>query len=165
AGDEGSFLQHIVLRHDRVDGAQTKVELSGQTLAIGEDYIPNATPGTVNGQMVFAGNGWYIKSKQIDSYKDVDATGKIAVIFATPNANPRSVRFGDLGKQGEDWMNPADNARKHGAVGLIYVADFQYLANWDRNRLRTMERGATVVEKFMTTSGSPMPAIVISPKI
>lgn len=165
AGDEGSFLQHIALRRDRVDAAETKAELNGQTLTLGEDYIPTNSGGSASGQLVFAGNGWYVKSKEIDAYKGIDATGKIAVIFAAPNANPRSVRFGDLGKQGEDWMNPADNARKHGAVGLIYVPDFQYLANWDRNRQRTMERGGTQVEKFMTAPGSSLPTIIVSPKI
>jgi hypothetical protein len=165
AGDDGSFLQHIVLRRDRVDAAQTKVDINGQALTVGEDYIPTASAGSVTGQLVFAGNGWYVKSKNIDSYKNIDATGKIAVIFATPNANPRNVRFGDLGQSGESFMNPADNARKHGAVGLIYVPDFQYLANWDRNRQRTLDRGATVVEKFITTSGPSIPTIVISPRI
>src|SRR5947199_998549 len=116
AGDDGSFMQRIALRRDRVDASQTRVEFNTQLAAIGEDYIPLATPGSVRGQLVFAGNGWYVKSKDIDAYKDIDAKGKIAVIFATPNANPRGVRFGDLGKSGEDWMNPADNARKHGVA-------------------------------------------------
>jgi hypothetical protein len=165
AGDDGTYLQHIALRRDRVDAAQTKVELNGQVLTVGEDYIPTANAGSVTGNLVFAGNGWYIKSKEIDAYKDVDATGRIAVIFAAPNANPRSVRFGDLGKQGEDWLNPADNARKHGAVGLIYVPDFQYFANWERNRQRAMDRGATVVEKFRTASGTSIPTIIISPRV
>ena len=164
-GDDGSFLQHIALRRDRVDSAQTKVELNNQALAIGEDYIPTASAGSAAGQIVFAGTGWYVKSKNIDSYKNLDTTGKIAVIFATPNANPRNVRFGDLGKAGEDFMNPADNASKHGAVGLVYVPDFQYLANWDRNRQRTLDRGATVVEKFAPTTGASIPTIVISPRV
>ena len=165
AGDAGSFLQHIALRRDRVDAAQTHAELNSQTLVIGEDYIPLGGAGSASGQLVFAGNGWYVKSKGIDSYKDIDAQGKIAVIFATPNGNPRGVRFNDLGKAGEDWMNPSDNARKHGVAGLIYVPDFQYLANWDRNRQRILERGATVVEKFMTSTGTPVPSIVASPKL
>ncbi|HXD31182.1 MAG TPA: M28 family peptidase [Pyrinomonadaceae bacterium] len=165
AGDDGSFFQHIALRRDRVDASQTKVELNGQILAIGEDYLPGNVAGEISGPLVFAGNGWYIKNKGIDSYKDIDATGKIAVIFAAPNANPRSASFLDLGKQGEDWLNPVDNARKHGVVALIYVPDFQYFANWDRNRQRLLDRGATVVEKFMNAAGSTLPTIVISPKI
>ena len=165
AGDDGSYLQRIALRRDRVDAAQTRVELNGQTLNVGEDYVPLSAAENVNGQLVFAGNGWFIKSKNIDAYKDIDAKGKIAVVFVTPNATPRGVRFSELGKQGEDWMNAVDYARKQGVAGLVYVPDFQYLANWDRNRQRTVERGATVVEKFARQSGAPIPSIVASPKL
>src|SRR5207247_1140778 len=35
AGDDGSYLQRIALRRDRVDAAQTRVELNGQTVAVG----------------------------------------------------------------------------------------------------------------------------------
>jgi len=87
------------------------------------------------------------------------------VVFVTPNSLPHGFRFSELeGKQGEDWMNAVDYARKQGVAALVYVTDFQYLANWDRNRQRTMERGATVVEKFTRQSGAPIPSIVISPK-
>jgi len=165
AGDEGSYLQHIALKRERVDATQTRVELNGQALTVGDDYIPAAASGGVSGQLVFAGSGWYVKSKNLDPYKDIDAKGKIAIIFVSPMALPHGVRFGDLGKQGEDWLNPPDNARKHGVAGLIYVPDFQYLANWERNRQRTMERGSTVVEKFIKPGRTPLPVIIASPKV
>jgi Zn-dependent M28 family amino/carboxypeptidase len=166
AGDDGSYLQHIALRRGRVDAAQTHVEFNGQSLAVGEDYIPTSTAGSASSPLVFAGNGWFVKSKNIDAYKDIDAKGKIAVIFVSPNAPPRGVRFSDLrGKQGDEWMNSADYARKQGVAGLVYVPDFQYLANWDRNRQRTMERGVTVVEKFTQQNGPAVPAIIASPKL
>jgi len=165
AGDDGSYLQHIALRRDRVDAAQTHADLNGQQLTVGEDFIPTSSVGKVTAPLVFAGSGWFVKSKNIDSYKDIDATGKIAVIFSVPNATPRSVRFGELGKAGEEWMNPVDNAKQHGAVGLIYVPDFQYLANWDRNRQRTLDRGATVVEKFMTAGTATLPTIIVTPRV
>ena len=165
AGDEGSYFQHIALRRDRVDAAQTRIELNGQQLTLGDDYIPSAAAGSASGALVFAGNGWFIKSKEMDAYKGIDAKGKIAVIFASPNGFPRGLRRADLtGKQGEDWMNPVDYARKQGAVGLIYVPDFQFLANWDRNRQRIMERGTTVVEKFTPPGGASLPSITVSPK-
>ncbi len=61
-------------------------------------------------------------------------------------------------------MNPSDYARSKGVVGLIYVPDFQYFANWQRNRQRIMERGLTVVAKFQTQTTQPLPSIVISPE-
>jgi len=164
AGDDGSFFQRIDLRRDRADGGQTKVEYSGRTLVAGTDYIPVSGSGNVSGQLVFAGNGWFVKSKEMDAYKGVDPTGRIAVVFGTPNAPPRGVARADFGKQGEDYMNPSDYARSKGVVGLIYVPDFQYFANWQRNRQRIMERGSTVVAKFTPQTTSPLPSIVISPE-
>jgi hypothetical protein len=120
--------------------------------------------GNVSGQLVFAGNGWFVKSKEMDAYKGIDPTGRIAVVFGTPNASPRGVARADFGKQGEDYINPSDYARSKGVVGLIYVPDFQYFANWQRNRQRIMERGSTVVAKFTPQTTSPLPSIVISPE-
>ena len=166
AGDEGSFFQRIDLRRDRADSGQTKVEFNGRALNAGTDYLPAGGSGTVSGQMVFAGTGWFVKSKEIDAYKGIDPAGKIAVIFGNPNQFPRGIARADFGKQGEDFMNPVDYARSKGVVGLIYVPDFQYLANWQRNRARIMERGSTVVAKFQTNAqtSSPVPSIVISPE-
>jgi hypothetical protein len=166
AGDTWSFFQRIDLRRDRADNGQTKVEINGRTLAAGTDYLPAGGSGDISGQLVFAGSGWFVKSKEIDSYKGVDPAGKIAVVFGIPNAPPRGVTRADFGKQGEGYMNPNDYARSKGVVGLIYVPDFQYLANWQRNRQRIMERGSTVVAKFQTaTTSSPLPSVVISPEI
>ena len=165
AGDTGSFLQRIDLRRDRADNGQTKVEINGRALTAGTDYLPAGGSGDISGQLVFAGSGWFVKSKEIDSYKGVDPTGKIAVVFGTPNAPPRGVSRADFGKQGEEFMNPNDYARSKGVVGLIYVPDFQYLANWQRNRQRIIERGTTVVAKFQTASTSALPSIVVTPEI
>jgi len=166
SGDPGSFLQHISLRRNRVDDEQTKVELNGRTLVLGQDYIPASTPGSATGQLVFAGNGWYIKSKEIDAYKDIDAKGKIAVIFGAPNSFPRArERAALVGKQGEDWMGVTEYASKKGVAGIVYVPDFQYLANWTRNRQRTLDRGNTVVEKFQPQAAAQIPSITISPEL
>src|SRR2546425_7122946 len=42
AGDNGTFFQHIDLLRNRADAAQTRVELNGQALVAGDDYIPVA---------------------------------------------------------------------------------------------------------------------------
>jgi hypothetical protein len=165
AGDNGTFLQRIDLRRDRADSGQSKVDYNGRALNSGTEYLPIAGSGSVSGQLVYAGNGWLVKSKNIDAYKGLDATGKIAVIFGPPNQQARGITRADLtGKQGEDWMNPTDYARKVGVVGIIYVPDFAYLANWERNRQRIMERGSTVVARFQTQSSAPLPSIVVTPE-
>jgi len=167
AGDDGSFFQKIALSRDVIDKAETRVQINDQTLALGDDYIPSARPADVPATpLVFAGNGWLVKSKNIDAYKGIDAKGKIAVIFAPLNGYPHGITASDLtGRHGEDWMNLAEYAQKQGVAGIVIVPDFQYLANWDRNRARSTERGITRVEKFQSPTGAQIPQIVISPRL
>ena len=167
AGDDGSFFQKIALSRDVIDKAETRVQINDQTLALGDDYIPSARPADLPATpLVFAGNGWLVKSKNIDAYKGIDAKGKIAVIFAPPNGYPHGITASDLtGRHGEDWMNLAEYAQKQGVAGIVIVPDFQYLANWDRNRARSTERGITRVEKFQSPAGAQIPQIVISPRL
>ncbi len=167
AGDDGTFLQKIALSRDLIDKTGTHVQLNDETLVLGEDYIPFTRPADISAApLVFAGNGWFVKSKNIDAYRGVDAKGKIAVIFGSANQLPRGITSLDLaGKRGEDWMNPADYARQQGALAIVLVPDFQYLANWDRNRTRLTERGTMKVDKFQVPGASQIPEIVISPRI
>ena len=167
AGDAGSFFQKIALSRDLIDKTETLARLNNQTLVVGDDYIPYARPAEVPAaNLVFAGSGWLVKSKNIDAYKGVDARGKIAVVFGAPNAYPRGVVSSDLtGKRGEDWMNLGEYAEKQGVAAVIIVPDFQYLANWDRNRARITERGTLKVDKFQPRAGSQIPQIVISPRV
>src|ERR1044072_6175524 len=164
AGDEGSFFQRIDLRRERADTGQTKVNISGRTLTSGTDFLPVSGFGNVSGQLVFAGNGWFVKSKDMDAYKGIDPAGRIAVIFGPPNMLPRELSRADLGKPKEELMNPSDYARSKGVVGLIWVPDEQYIKNW-RLRQRFVERGSTVVAKFQpqATTTTPLPSIVITP--
>jgi Zn-dependent M28 family amino/carboxypeptidase len=166
AGDDGSYFQKIALSRDVIDKAETRVQLNNQTLAFGDDYIPFARTADLPAtQLVFAGNGWFVKSKNIDAYKGIDAKGRIAVIFAPPNGYPRGITASDLvGKAGQEWMNAAEYAQKQGVVGIVIIPDFQYLANWDRNRARITERGTIKVDKFQSPVGAQIPQIVISPR-
>jgi len=164
AGDEGTFFQHIELHRNRTDTGQTKVELNGRTLTAGTDFLPVTGPATLTGALVFAGNGWLIKSKDIDAYKGIDPAGKIVVIAGSPNAMPRGISLAEVGKIGENSIAPIEYARQKGAIGIVYLPDAQYVANWQRARVRIMERGATVVAKFQTVQqpAPTLPSIVIS---
>jgi Zn-dependent M28 family amino/carboxypeptidase len=164
AGDDGSYFQKIGLSRDLVDKAETRVQLNDQMLVLDVDYIPSARPADIPAsQLVFAGNGWFVKSKGIDAYKGIDARGKIAVIFGPVNGYPQGIKASDLsGKRVEDWMNATEYARKQGVAGLVVVPDFQYLANWDRIRTRATERGFLRVDKFQSPAGAPIPQIVLS---
>jgi len=164
AGDEGSYFQKIGLSRDLVDKTETRVQLNDQILAFGTDYIPTARPADLPATpLVFAGNGWFIKSKNIDAYNGIDAKGKIAVIFGPANGYPTGVKSSDLsGRRGEDWMNVAEYAQKQGVAAIVLVPDFQYLANWDRNRTRVTERGFIKVDKFQLPAGAQIPQLVVS---
>lgn len=165
AGDDGYF-QRIELRRDRADSGQTKVELNGRALTTGTDFIPASGSGTVSGSLVFAGSGWFVKSKGLDAYKGIDPAGKIAVIFGTPNQSPRGISRAELGKIGEDSIAPIEYAQQKGVVGIIYIPDAQYVANWPRIRVRVMERGATFVAKFAPQqTPASLPSVVVSPDV
>jgi Zn-dependent M28 family amino/carboxypeptidase len=167
AGDDGTFFQKIALSRTAVDKSETRVQMNNQTLALGDDYIPLARTAEVPAsQLVFAGTGWLIKSKNIDAYRGIDPKGKIAIVFSPPDGFPRGVNRSDItGRRGEDWMGPAEYAMKQGAVGIVIVPDFQYMANWERNRTRITERGTTTVEKFQAASSPQSPGIVAAPRL
>ncbi|HKO98285.1 MAG TPA: M20/M25/M40 family metallo-hydrolase [Pyrinomonadaceae bacterium] len=166
AGDDGTFFQKIALSRNAIEKAETRATLNGQLLDLGSDFLPVAANAEVSGQLVFAGNGWFIKSKNIDSFKGIDAKGKIAIVIYPPDGYPRGITRADLsGKRGEDWMSPAEYAAKQGAVGIVIVPDFQYLANWDRNRTRLTERGLIRVDKFQPVTGTQTPGIIAGPRL
>src|SRR3989441_748177 len=80
AGDDGTFFQKIGLRRDALDVTKTSAQVNGKDFAVGEDFLPSAVAATLTGPLVFAGNGWVIKSKNLDSYKGVDVKDKIIVV-------------------------------------------------------------------------------------
>ena len=166
AGDAGTYFQKIALSRDLIDKDETKVLLNGQPLELGTHYLPFARPLDANAPMVFAGNGWFVKAKNIDAYQGIDARGKIAIIFGPPSGYPRGIMRQDLqGTRGVDWMNPYEYAAKQGVAALVIVPDFQFIANWERNRIRMVERGITSVEKFQPAATQQSPAIIASPQL
>ena len=62
AGDNGTFFQKIGLRRDAVDPSATSVKIGGETFAYGEDIARASGSGNISAPIVFAGNGWMIKS-------------------------------------------------------------------------------------------------------
>jgi len=166
-GDEGTFFQKIALRRASIDKAETRVQMNNQTLTWGDDFLPIARPANAPAsQLVFAGSGWFVKSKNIDAYKGIDAKGKIAIVFTPIEGPPRGVTRADIsGKRGEDWMGPAEYAFKQGAVGIVIVPDFQYLANWESNQIRQRDRVITTVEKFQSARTELSSGIVAAPRL
>ena len=166
AGDDGTFMQHIVLRRDILDGAHSSAEINGQKFNYGEDFLPNAVGGTLTGPLVYVGHGWVVKSKNIDAYKGVDVKDKVIVIFG--EGLPQGLTRADIpaGKMGEDWSSPALYAQQHGAKGVLAIADYGMLLRWDQQRQRLGGPAPRPqVEKFMTQAGPSVPLIWISPRM
>jgi len=164
AGDDGSYFQKIALRRNRTDPAQTRAEINGRPFRFGADFLDREqTAGTVSGQVVYVGNGWLIKSKNINPYEGLDIKDKIIVFLS---GLPKGVSFGELvGKEGEDFVPPMMYAARNGAAGAIAISNFQALANWDLNRREAVDQGSVVIEKFQHQNEAGIPAITASPRM
>ena len=171
AGDGGTYFQKINLQRTRINPAQTSVEIAGQQYKYGEDFLPQLTvpgiggsnKGTGTGPLVYVGNGWVVKAKNMDAYQGVDVAGKVMIVAGT--GLPRGIGFNDLrGTRGQEWSDPTTYGLAHGAKGIIYVPTFQTLAFWDRTRQQAEARGALAVEKFQSPANpaATIPAVVIS---
>ncbi|HXT61677.1 MAG TPA: M28 family peptidase [Pyrinomonadaceae bacterium] len=168
AGDDGTFFQKIALRRDALDSTKTTAEINGQKFTFADDFLPNAVPGTLSGPLVYVGNGWVIKSKNLNAYEGIDVKDKIIVVLGQPFPGlPRGVTRADLsGTQGVDWINPATYAQQHGAKGVLVIPDSQTAQNWEQLRARALQPARATVEKFMTQPNAPpVPAVTMSMKM
>ena len=165
AGDNGTFFQKIALVRNQTDPEKVHVEINGQKLVYGTDFLADANSGTINAPLVFAGNGWYVKSKNIDPLKDLDVRGKTIVVYS--DSLPRGITPQELrasGKQGEAWSDPGTYARQRGAAGLIVVASPNLQARWENLR-RQREGGSLNVEKLNESiGGAPIPTVYLTEK-
>lgn len=169
AGDDGTFFQKIAMRRFKINPSATRAEMGGQAFTYGTDFLASTSSGVSNpsggmasGPLVYVGNGWVIKAKNIDPYKGVDVKDKIMIV-AGGNL-PRGVTFSDLqgGKQGVDYDSPLSYAQSHGAKGLIYVPNTNALTNWERNRQQAVTVGSPpTVERFQSQQATNTPALPI----
>lgn len=168
AGDDNTFFQKIALRREQLDAMQSRVEIGNQQFRAGEDFIAFAPGGNVNfsGGVVYGGNGWYVKSRNMDPYRGMDLRDKVVVIVGGDGI-PNGLKQSDLtGRRGVDWDDAAAHAQKRGARALLAIPDFQIVANWDRFRRNIMERTPATVEKFRgTANDSQLARLIISPQM
>src|SRR5947207_9268181 len=163
AGDDGTFFQRIALRRDQLDGPRSTAEINGQKFSFGDDFLPNTVAATFTGPLVYVGNGWIVKSKNIDAYQGVDVKGKITVVLG--QGFPKGVTTADLrsGTAGVDWLNPVLYAQQHGALGVLTIADAALTQNWEQQRQRLMQPARASVEKFQTNA--PVSTVTMSIKM
>ncbi|MCH8941630.1 MAG: M28 family peptidase [Bacteroidetes bacterium] len=84
-------------------------------------------------KLIFVGYGITAPEFNYDNYKDVDVNGKFVLIL---NGEPESDREDFFnGKQSSNYykiLEKIKNAKKHGAVGALLLADKQLLSFWPR---------------------------------
>ena len=169
AGDDGTFYQKIALNVNNTDTGKTSLEIGGQKLRYGYDYY--ASPGTVeanNSPIVFGGNGWYIKEKNIDALAGLDVKDKTVVIYSESDypegVTPQDLFSGKLGRFGTDVLPPQNYVRMKGAKALIVIAKNEIAERWDLYR-QEAEKGRPSVDKLprdIRRGGGAIPTIVIS---
>ena len=161
AGDEGTYFQKVPLRRGRVDIENTRLNLNGQGFSYGQDFLTSLVNANVSGAaVVFAGNGWVIKSKNINPYQGVEVKDKVVVVV---NNLPKGITGADLkGPLGGDWMSPAYYAQTNGAKAVINFPTFSTLVNWEGTRWNQSDKGA--VEFGDNPSAIKIPVITVSPR-
>lgn len=162
AGDNGSYFQKVPLRMNKIDPVATRLDLNGQTFSYGTDFLSSFNPAEVAASgVVFAGNGWVIKSKNIDPYQGISVKDKIVVVV---NSLPKGVTFQDLkGPAGGDWFSPPLYAQQNGAKAVLTFSNFSTMANWEAIRWGQQDKGNVAYGKPDTTI--TIPSITMSPKL
>ena len=177
AGDNGTFFQKFALRRESIDTSATKLIVENTEFALNEDYFRlsgNAATGNV--PLIFGGDGWMVKSKNIDALSGVDVKGKIVVVagnrpdfsqqFMIPP--PVGVTEADLkGTRGTDWADSVRNAQEKGAAGVIVIAPAQLMGFWEQAK-QFLGRGSMYPEKLRADNvqaPNPMPVMLASPKV
>jgi hypothetical protein len=175
AGDDGTFFQKIAVRYESPDPVNTLLNVDGKQFAFGDDFFRVGGTGSANALMVFAGNGWVVKSKNIDAYAGTDVRGKVVVLYTDgfPNRStiiprPAGVAQADLsGTKGVDWADPLTYAKANGAAGILVVTGPSMQNDWSRIR-QFYSRGSAYPEKLREAPAGGVdqtPVILASAKV
>lgn len=163
AGDNGTFFQQIVLRRDSLIPDSTTLAMGDRSFTYGRDFLAERTPGTISGSLVFAGDGWFVKSKGMDPYRDIDPKGKIVIVTAGSAIPPPGVTVVDLPASGRgvDWIYPADYALARGAIGVIQILPLITLADPDamEQMQKRLEHGAFYPERLEPAGRTSLPTV------
>jgi hypothetical protein len=91
-----------------------------KTWELTKDWLPSSLSenGELEAPMVFCGFGISSKDLNYDDYAGIDVKGKIAIILShSPNGEKKDDEFA----QYHSYRYKANNAREHGAKGVIFV--------------------------------------------
>lgn len=177
AGDNGTFFQKMGLRRDAIDPAMTSVRIGGESFTYGEDVARVSGTGNISAPIVFAGNGWLIKSKNMNPYANIDVKGKLIAVLGEGQIGgrglvpmPAGVTQADLpaAGRGTEWADAAMYARANGAAGLLILPSKFLQENWGAVTAN-FGRSRMVVDKLAPANAAPqgqpqMTVLFASPK-
>ena len=126
-GDGNSYQQSFEVAVGVKVKAPIRLALGeGPALKLDEDWLPLglSSSGLVEGEAVFAGYGITAKEYGYDDYAGIDAKGKVVIVlrYEPPPKNNRSPfrKSPDFSTHAA-LRTKANNARDHGAIGMILV--------------------------------------------
>src|SRR5215212_9224982 len=121
-GDKGSYFQRIALSKTEVDREKTTAQLGARTFAAGVDFLPlGRTSGEVEGGVVYAGDGWVIKSKNVNAYEGLDVRDKVVVVSGDGVVPPPGTTLEELRGTPGGWETPVSYAERNGAKALVLI--------------------------------------------
>jgi hypothetical protein len=171
AGDKGTFFQKMELASETVDPVNNVLQVGGTTFSLNTDFFRMGGNGSASALMVFAGNGWTVRSKNIDPFRGVAVRGKIVVLtgdgFPHPSTltrPPSGVTEADLqGTNGVDWSDPATHAIANGAAGILLIASPQAQSGWAQIQ-RSYSRGNLYPTK-LRDAPRQLPIMIVSSRV
>jgi hypothetical protein len=126
-GENGTYFQTFQLTTGVEFGAKNELQLNGTSLKVNQDFVPIAFSNTAafDGPVVFAGYGITAPELHYDDYQNIDAAGKIVVVFRhePQELDANSPFAGTDFTLHASFINKAINARQHGANGIVFVTD------------------------------------------
>jgi hypothetical protein len=126
-GDNGTYFQSFDAATGVVVKQPTTLTLGNDsTVALNEDWTPLglSASGRVESEVVFAGYGITVKDYGYDDYAGIDAKGKIVIVLRyepLPKNDDSPFKQPPRYSTHATLRAKANNARDHGAVGLILV--------------------------------------------
>lgn len=170
AGDDNTFFQKMMVREESFDSSKMKLSIGEDDLEYMDDFFVLDGTGSASGDLVFAKDGWFVKSRSLDPYDGIDVAGKIVVIYnegfrGRGFSPPPGITSDDLsGEQGVDWDDPVSHAKAKGAKAVLLIASPEVMGFWGRLR-NFLGRGGTSIEGLQGNSGESIPLMLISDKV
>lgn len=157
-----TYFQTFKLKRNKADLSQSSVTLGDKTFKGGDDFVvQQSASASVTAPLVFGGNGWLVKSKQMDALAGLDVKDKIIVVSSTGGL-PAGVTGQDLGgTQGQDWADPYTYAKSKGAKGLLVILPNANPEFYGMIRQRMSGNAPYTMDK--SGNGPAVPVLIASP--